>query len=79
MRDWKKPSDGLPNDEDAVEVRLADGRKIKPVTYAGGRFWKYRVGNGGHAYNVVAWREIETPKADPPKRSKVDGDTESTD
>ena len=62
MADWTKVSISLPEEGETVDVRLTDERTIKGVEFAGGRFWKYRSGNGGHAYDVVAWRSIKAKK-----------------
>jgi len=64
MTDWIDPAEQLPNDGESVEVRLVGGDKKKPVEFLGGRFWKYRSGNGGHAYNVAAWRPIGGKRAE---------------
>ena len=66
MAEWKKASDSLPNDGDVVDIRLVSGPIVRRVQFAGGRFWKVRKGNGGHAYNVDAWREIVAPKRSKP-------------
>ena len=62
MSEWMKVSKELPVDGEIVDARLGTGRIIKAVEFAGGRFWKYRSGNGGHAYDVEAWREIKQGK-----------------
>lgn len=72
MSDWIKVSDGLPQDGEMVdEVRLNTGQIVKRVEFIAGRFWKVRQGNGGHAYDAVAWRTR--------KKRADDGRTESTD
>lgn len=76
MTEWKKASKALPNDGDVVDIRLASGPIVRRVQFAGGRFWKVRQGNGGHAYNVDAWREIGRPKK---QERETDGVSESTD
>ena len=81
MSEWNDPSVKLPSEGESVEIRLPNGESRRPVGFAGGRFWKYRRGAGGHAYDVAAWRGIEEPKMskEPPRRSGFDGDSKSTD
>ena len=76
MTEWKDTSEGLPADGELVEVLLVDGRKLKPVEFAAGRFWKFRQGTGGHAHDVMRWRPIEAPVI---KKGRVDGPAESKD
>lgn len=73
MKEWNDPSEKLPVDGEHVDVVLIGGRKVAAVEFAAGRFWKVRRNNGGHAYAVEAWREVDRPK-----RSK-DGTAESMD
>lgn len=70
MSEWTKPSDRLPEDGRMVRVRLVGGQVVKRVEFAAGRFWKVRKGNGGHAYEVEAWGEIDTPKRSRDERSE---------
>lgn len=63
MNEWNDPSAKLPAEGEQVEVRLPGGRRVKPVEFSAGRFWKVRKDSGGgHAYVVDAWRALEAPK-----------------
>lgn len=62
MNEWNDPSAKLPAEGEQVEVRLPGGRRVKPVEFSAGRFWKVRKGSGGHAYMVDGWRSLEAPK-----------------
>jgi len=77
MSDWKNVEKAVPNEDTTVDVELRDGRRVKGVLYSVGRFWKVRKGQGGHAYDVVRWREISVPKKAPV--GDIDERTESTD
>jgi len=61
MNEWKDPSKELPKEGESVEILLG-ARKIKPVLFEKGRFWKFRKGRSGHAYAVNKWRPIEERK-----------------
>ena len=86
MSEWIDPADKLPAEGELVEVRLPGGRRIKPVEYAAGRFWKVRRGTGGHAYTVDSWRSLDAPKRGRTPEASAsenivvdDGRSESTD
>ena len=55
MNEWNNPSVKMPAEGDLVEIEISGGRRIKPVQFAAGRFWKIRKGLGGQAYPVVRW------------------------
>lgn len=70
MSEFIKVADGLPADGQIVEIKLMDGRKVKPVEYSAGRFWKVRKERGGHEWiSVEAWREIAAPKRSAPNET----------
>lgn len=74
MNEWNDLGVKMPAEDEAVEIELPGGRRIKPVLFAKGRFWKVRKGLGGQAYPVVAWRAIEAPKkSERAKKGDVDG------
>lgn len=75
MNEWTRVAVKVPADGDLVDVRLLSGNVVKSVEYSAGRFWKVRTANGGHTYEVEAWREI----AKQPRSKTADGTTESTD
>ena len=70
--EWINATEQLPAEAESVEVRLADGQKIKPVEFAAGVFWRVRQNGGGRAYDVEAWRSIE-------KKESASGSTEGSD
>jgi len=74
MSEWTRASVKLPADGELVDVRLVSGRDVKSVEFSAGRFWKVRTANGGHTYEVEAWREIAKQGS-----KKADGTTESKD
>ena len=80
MSEWNETSAQLPAEGELVEVRLPGGRKVKPVQYAAGYFWKYREGAGGHTYNVEAWRAlVSKPREGGSGHGGRAASTESTD
>lgn len=79
MSEWIETSAQLPYDGELVEVRLPGGRKVKPVEFAAGRFWKYREGFGGHTYEPEAWRALVSKPREGGGHGGRAASTESTD
>jgi len=61
MSEWTNVESKTPAEGELVDIQLVSGQEVKEVGFSDGRFWKFRSGNGGHAYEVRAWRPIEKP------------------
>lgn len=60
MSERNDPSVKSPAEGELVEIQIPGGRRIKPVLFSKGRFWKIRKAIGGQAYTVTAWWAIES-------------------
>jgi len=60
MNEWNDVGVKRPTENEVVEIRVPGGRRIKPVLFSQGRFWKVRKGHGGQAYTVEAWRSLQS-------------------